>query len=376
VATTPFRNIPIRERRTGAIEAYYGPAASALESVRKGEFAQRIRTFSQAKEDEIFTALRLLRRIPGTVTIVHGARGCSSALHFLSFSGGPGSPVVSTDLTEGNSIMGAEDTVRSAIVRSFERHNPQAIFVLTTPIVAINNDDVQSVAQELSEELTIPIIPVYTDGFKSKLGANGFDIAFHALAHFLIPQVNDGERNEEQINILTSLERNEDIAYLDDLAAALRLTANTFPGPAGIGGFLKSPASAATFGVRPETKVLGEFLEKNARVPYFGFLPPIGIQGTSTLIRNVAAKTGREKEGDLLVQVKSSSAEAFFAMRPLRDKKIYISGDIGTASGIAALVEEAGGEKPRDFRCRPSTAIRPPSSKKATKNIHGIFRCT
>lgn len=344
--TIPFKIIAIQERRLGAIDAYYGPFEPLIEGFKNGQFlAQRIRTLSQTKGDEITHVLRLLHQIKSTVTIVHGARGCSSILHFLAAFDGDGSPVFSTNLTEDNSIMGAEKELRDTILKSVERHSPKAIFVVTTPIVAINNDDVQSVVADLSEEFSIPIIPIFSDGFKSKIAANGYDIAFNALAQYLIPEATGTD--EEQVNIITSVEHKEDIAYLANAISALRLNPNIFPRFSDIGGFTKSPEAFASIGLRPEIRVLGEFLEKERKVPFYLLPPPIGLVGTSRWLTKVAEKYNRNNEALDFISLPERKIAADLTQTPalnLNGKRVYISGEIVIALALAELVKEFGGQ--------------------------------
>jgi len=338
---TPFKSLPIRERRSGAINAYYGPLATLVEGFRSGEFAQRIRTLSQSNDDDILSALRLLRTIDGTVTIVHGARGCAAAAPFLAATDGGGGEVVSTDLSEDQSIMGAEEILRAAIQESYEYFNPQAVFVVTTPIVAINNDDVQSVAAELGAELNIPVVPVYTDGFKSKIGANGYDIAFHALAHYLIPRAQ--ETRKEQVNLITSVEHLEDVRRVADLVSTLRVVPNVFPRSGGVANFARSTGSALSVVLRSEGRILGEALEREKKVPLRDLGLPIGLFGTSRWLRGVAIALDRSREAERVVLDRENDLTSLRKERPLEGRRVHISAEVALAVGLSDLVEEFGG---------------------------------
>jgi nitrogenase molybdenum-iron protein alpha chain len=344
--TIPSKTIAIAERRLGTIDAYYGPAEPLIEGFKDGQyFAQRIRTLSQTKGDEITSVIRLLHQIKDTVTIVHGARGCSSILHFLEAYDGKGAPVFSTNLTEDNSIMGAEEKLRTVILAAFERYNPKAVFVVTTPIVAINNDDVQSVAAELGEELNIPVIPIYSDGFKSKIAANGYDIAFLALAGYLVPEA--AETEKELVNIITSIEHKEDIDYLAAAVNTLKLKPNIFPRYSDINSFKNSSGASSSIGLRTESRVLGEFLEKERKVPFYLLPPPIGIAGTSRWLGSLADKYGRQKETQELISLNERRIKENSELEPvlnLGGKKVYVSGETVVAIALAELVKEFGGE--------------------------------
>jgi nitrogenase molybdenum-iron protein alpha chain len=344
--TIPSKIIAIAERRLGTLDAYYGPAEPVIEGFKNGNFfPQRIRTLSQTKGDEITVVVKLLHQIQDTAIIVHGARGCSSAQHFFEAFDGQGAPVFSTNLTEDNSIMGAEAVLRDVIQTAFDRHKPKAIFVVTTPIVAINNDDVQSVAAELGEELAIPIIPIYSDGFKTKTAGNGYDIAFHALAGYLVPEAE--AIDETRVNLITSVEQKQDVDFLIHAVSALGLKPNLFPRFQGISNIQESTRAAASIGLRPESRVLGEFLEKERSVPFSLLPPPVGTAGTSRWLAAVAEKYGRQKEAAEFISLQEKVVQAALENTPelnLAGKKVYISGEAVIALALADLIKDFGGE--------------------------------
>ena len=131
---------PTRERRLQAISAWLGkPAALAAEQAA-GETVQRIRTFSQATPDDLLAALDLLAGVAGAGIVVHGPRGCAAA---LAAAAGPWGV---TGLDQRDTIMGSEGAVSRAVLSLHRRHRPGAIFVVATPVVAINSDDARTAA--------------------------------------------------------------------------------------------------------------------------------------------------------------------------------------------------------------------------------------
>ncbi|MEI6209271.1 MAG: nitrogenase component 1 [Desulfuromonadales bacterium] len=185
------QSLVIREKRLGAIGAYLGEIPPLIESFEQNSIAQRIRTFSQTAPDDIVEALRVMNRINGAGLIIHGARGCAAVQLSLS----PGGAWATTNLDERDTIMGSDAVLRKAIIALYSRHHPRVIFVVATPVVAINNDDIRSVATELSDELDIPVIPVICDGFRSRIAATGYDAAKQAILKSG-PLV-DGEQRQE-----------------------------------------------------------------------------------------------------------------------------------------------------------------------------------
>ena len=341
----PSRIIAIAERRLGSIDAYYGPVQPLIDGYRDGQFfAQRIRTLSQTKGDEITVILQMLHQIKNTVTVVHGARGCAAMQNYLESYDGHGSPVFSTNLTEDNSIMGAEEVLRKTILAAVERHKPEAVFVVTTPIVAINNDDVQTVAADLGEELNIPVVPIYADGFKSKTSANGYDIAYHSIAGFLTAEKRATDK--KLVNIISSDGSEEDVHKIAELVTSIGLNPNIFPRFGLLSAIRNSSNAVATIGLKPDSRVIGEFLEKERQVPYYLLEQPVGPEATSRWLGEITGKTGNKSEA--LEFIKSREKKKFDELvadpdTNLSGRKIYISGDIYTAIALAGLVKEFGG---------------------------------
>jgi nitrogenase molybdenum-iron protein alpha chain len=342
----PSKIIAITERRLGTIDAYYGPAQPLIDGYKDGQFfSQRIRTLSQTKPDEITVILKLLHQIKDAVIVVHGARGCSAIQNYYEAFDGKGAPVFTTNLTEDNSIMGAEEVLRGVIEEAYKRHEPKVVFVVTTPIVAINNDDVQTVAANLGEELGIPVIPIYADGFKTKIAANGYDIAFHSFAGYLVPKTVEMEKG--LVNVIVTSENKSDVDYLSKVLTEIGLKPNIFPRFSDVKKINNSSNASVTVGLGQNGRVIGEFLEKERQVPFHIFNLPIGISGTTRWLNSVAGKTGCSDEAGKYAKLQEEIAtkeSVASAGINLNNKKVYISGDIFIALGLADIVKEFGGK--------------------------------
>src|SRR5689334_19465357 len=125
---------PTRERQLQAISAYLGTPAALAAEFAAGDVAQRIRTFSQATPDDLVAALDLLGRIKGAGIVVHGPRGCAASLA----ASRPRACWAVTDLDQHATIMGSEGALAHTVRTLARRHNPWCIFLVTTPVVAIN----------------------------------------------------------------------------------------------------------------------------------------------------------------------------------------------------------------------------------------------
>ena len=88
----------------------------------------------------------------------------------------------------------------NSIREVYERTNANAIFVLTTCAAGIIGDDVEGVCQEAEDELGIPVIAIFCEGFKSKVWTTGFDAAYHGIARKLIQKPR--KRRTDLINVI------------------------------------------------------------------------------------------------------------------------------------------------------------------------------
>ncbi|HEX9045943.1 MAG TPA: nitrogenase component 1, partial [Verrucomicrobiae bacterium] len=176
-----------REKRLNTLSAYLGETSALLREYSRGEdevsVDQRIRTFSHSKPDDLLVTLEVLAAIPDAITIIHGPRGCAigQLQRARAARGRAFGRWTVTDLDQKATIMGADAKLRAAVASFYHRYGPKVVFIVATPSVAINNDDIQSVVDELSEELGTIIIPIYASGFASKTAFFGYDLVAHSL---------------------------------------------------------------------------------------------------------------------------------------------------------------------------------------------------
>ena len=130
----------------------------------------------------------VLYPIADALHLVHGPIGCAvytwdirgalssgPELHRLSFS---------TDLQERDVIFGGEQKLYQALTELIDRHAPKAAFVYSTCIVGIIGDDLEAVCKRVSEEKSIPVLPVQSEGFKGNKRA-GYAAACKAMGRLV-----------------------------------------------------------------------------------------------------------------------------------------------------------------------------------------------
>lgn len=329
-----------RERRLDAVSAYLGDVENLANEFSAASVKQRIRTFAQSTPDDLIVALRTLGTIPEAVTIVHGPLGCAAAALYQHLQGGGRFAV--TGLDERETIMGGDAGLRRAVLDLHRRYAPSVIFLVATPTVAINNDDMEAVADELREELGITIIPVYTSGFASKTAVNGYDTVAHALFRQLGTEEVAGKG--EFVNLFALGEEEADRVEGERLLAALGLQVNILPEGALLANFAKARSARLSVPLDPSAAhYLGELFAEHFQVESLSPPRPIGLASTGSWLAAIGAAVGKEEAATALQTQEGAAVQAILAAAPLKGKDVYISLPAATAFGVQRLVEELGG---------------------------------
>jgi nitrogenase molybdenum-iron protein alpha/beta subunit len=318
---------PTRERRTNALSAYLGDIESLIAEFDAGVPNTRIRTFSQTAADDVAAALGVLVEIEGLGVVVHGARGCAGALAPRTDR-----PWVVTNLSQRDTILGADGALARTLRQLHRRHQPWAIVIVATPVVAINNDDIQAVAEELSDEFAIPVIELRTDGFRSRVAATGGDIAAQAVAALVPP---GGERRANLINLL-ALGQGPGLTSLVAQLAAAGIEVNLLPAGANQVAFGRAAQAAASVAVfDDEADVLGIDLERLHAVPFLRLRPPIGTAATDRFVSELAAFAGLPH---------STSSGIDHELASLAGRQVVVALPPSQSFAVADLVESFGGQ--------------------------------
>jgi nitrogenase molybdenum-iron protein alpha/beta subunit len=332
----------IREKRLDAIGAWLGTTSAAVAEFSGDEVVQRIRTFAQSTYDDLIYALRITATIKNSVTVLHAPRGCAAAglAHAVA---GSNTIWASTNLDERDTIMGADGKLRKAVTSLFHRHRPDVIFIVASPVVAINNDDIQSVVEELHEELEVPIVPIYVTGFASRTAVTGYDSALHALVKYLAG-TGAAEEQVEVVNLLSVAEHPADRNEAERLLRELGLSLVTIPDNADIRDFRKAIGARASIPLCPDApEYLGQILREKYGVPLINAPRPVGIAGTGAWLAAVGSALGREDEATALHARYKAETEQRLAGFSLSGVTVYISLAAANAFAVFELVEELGG---------------------------------
>ncbi len=337
------RKVLTREKRVGALSHFNGTLETLKGETERTEMKQRIRTMTQVSNDEIILALRTLSKIEGAAVIVHGAIGCSASGLFFERE----KPFFwySTNLNERDTILGGDEKLRKAVLRAYDETGARVIFIVGTPVVAINNDDVNSLILEMEEDLEIKIIWIYTDGFKSKAAVTGYDIISHSLLRYLVDrQIGNLEKKEPVVNLLSFSEKKEDLRSVLAILKDLGISYQVLPQYSDVNTIKKAGAASATIALNPdEGGYFAEELEEVFHVPYIRTEVPVGLRKTKKFILKIARELGIEEKAEDYIKEEETKADFAAKRAPLAGKTVFLDTELSYASGFVELIENLGG---------------------------------
>jgi nitrogenase molybdenum-cofactor synthesis protein NifE len=332
-----------REKRLDTLSAWLGPVSAASAEFAAEDIVQRIRTFAQSSHDDLLYTLRILANIKDSITIIHGPRGCAAAGLYHEAAGSSTRWVV-TNLDERDTIMGADGKLRRAVTALHHRYHPSVVFIVGNPVVAINNDDIQSVVDELHEELDLPIVPIYVTGFSSQNAVSGYDTALHALLKYLSGASRSTEK-DETVNLLSVAEHPLDRAEAQGLLEQLGIVLNILPDASTVDTFKSAVAARASIPLCSDApEYLGTILQEKYGVPIIDAPRPVGIGGTGRWLNAIGAVLDRVQAAEDLHVRKADEVRSLLGGFSLAGIRVYISLSAANAFGVLDLVEELGGE--------------------------------
>lgn len=337
------RKVLTREKRVSTLSHFNGTLETLIDETKGEEIKQRIRTFSQVNHDEILLAIQVLSKIEQSAVIVHGVIGCSAA--GIYYEQEKSYHWYSTNLNERDTILGGDEKLRRAVLRANEETSPKVIFIVGTPVVAINNDDINSLILELEDELDVKIISIYTDGFKSKAPSTGYDIVAHSLLKYVVDR-SKGEENEKEdfINLVTFSENKEDIRAVAAILRDLGISYHVLPQFSDIDTIAAAGQAKATVVLNSdEGAYFAQELEEAFHVPYIMTGAPVGLRGTRKFIIKLGKFLGIEEKAREYIERKEMEVGKEIKKSPLLGKKVFLDTKLSLAVGFVELIEKIGG---------------------------------
>jgi nitrogenase molybdenum-iron protein alpha chain len=342
--------VQVREIRLGSITGFEGTAAGLVGCARRGTLADSSRSFSQCLGCSTSNAACTLVLIQDAAVISHGPVGCSACFHGYEFvyrvngvnrglEKTTQRKIFSTNLEEKDMVYGGNQKLAESIREVYARTKARVIFVITTCSSGIIGDDVENVTNEAEEELGIPVVAVFCEGFKSKIWTSGFDAGYHGIARKLIkPPV---KKQDDMVNVVNFW--GADI--FKDLFGRLGLRPNYLTPFSTLEQIEHSSEAVATIQICATLgSYLGAALEQGYGVPEIKVSAPYGIPQTERWFRELGTMTGREAEVEVLLK---EEREAWLPRigelrEKLKGKTAYVTAGASHGHSLIAILRELG----------------------------------
>ncbi|MDR0887898.1 MAG: hypothetical protein LBM39_01770 [Candidatus Methanoplasma sp.] len=349
-----------REQRLGTIVSWGGDALALSEESgyskrkkgcgagcriceSKGPFTQA----STCSEQMVECQAGVIR---GAILIQHAPIGCSVSQPFynayyragLKFRGHEMGNVqfYSTNMTEENMVFGGLDKLRNTIEDVWNHHHPDAIFISTSCPTSIIGDDVDSVAEEYTEKLGIPVIPQHCEGFRSKHWTTGFDVTQHGILRQIVDR-DPVRKQEDLVNVINLF--GSDV--FGPMFAPLDLRVNYVVAIATVEELRQMSEAAATVTFCNSLGTyLAEGLEQAFGVPQVRAPQPCGTLGTDAWLRDLARVTHREHlvEDYIAREHERIAPELEELKKKLKGLRGFVSAGSAYAHGLITILRELG----------------------------------
>ncbi|MDR2162651.1 MAG: oxalate:formate antiporter [Clostridiales Family XIII bacterium] len=367
-----------REITRVAGHTYGGCVRDMVDKACNGCIVNADRSFSQASLCQMTVANFIGFSIKDSVVISHGPVGCGSQSHTMDFTirlyGQPRGVKMnsarwfSTNLKESDVISGGESKLRDAIIEADRRFRPSTIFVLMTCTPSIIGDDIDTLLDDLKNEVSAPLIPLHCPGFKAKVFSSGYDVVYHGIIRSGLPlqptphvdfepfdpsdqlyEVKVAEyeyKKNHTVNLFNAISISaSDEAEIRRLLEALGLNVRIFmefTEPDQWRYVTEAVLNVALCHVHDLYFI--EYLKQNYGMPYV--LPPIPIGSSSTrqFVTEIATFFGLEDEAKAILDKEEAKLKK--ALAPIREKvqgkSIIITGGYMRVGTAALLASELG----------------------------------
>lgn len=348
----------VRESRPNRYNDLGSTGAQVADDFKKGCLKKADRTFAQGLQCQEINSMSALLSLEESVLIAHAPQGCTGCASMMADMYKVGqihrgvkhvknARIFATNLDQKSVVFGGEQKLRETIHKAINRYHPKLVFVFSSCAAGIIGDDIDSILADEQKNQEALLIPIHCEGFKSKVCASGFDVAFQAINKYILK----GEKVEKQDN-LVNLFAPTSISYADQkemerMLGLLGLEVNYIPFYSSLEKIKKIPAAAASTAI---CKVFAdEFmaeLEQDYGIPYAHTVMPIGIRNTDKWFLGIALQVGKKKEALEIISAEHKRIEPLVKeiKERLQGKKVFICGGTGRSFAAAALIDDFGME--------------------------------
>lgn len=340
--------LDIRDKRLGAIISYNGSAQDIYEKSLDRSIKPQERSFSQCGACSSSCAFGIVSNIIGSVVINHAPIGCASDFATAQNNIRRGSALrgidignfkaISTNLEEKDTIYGGSGKLREAVLLAKERFNPKVIFVTASCASGIIGEDLESLTDNLSKETGINVVPVYCEGFKSKVWTTGFDASGHAILRKIVKK---SSKKTNYINIINF----QGAHVFDDLLGKLDLKPRYLFPFSTIEEIENISDAVATANIcETLASYVAAALESEFDVPEVRAPVPTGIKWTDEWLREIGRLANKEERVEEVIKEEHEKIKPRLddLRAKLKGKKIYIMAGDAIVQSYVSVADSLG----------------------------------
>jgi len=342
--------VETRDNRLGAVLAFHGKASTLQKDSSKRAVKEDQRIYSQCSDCSQGCAEVLSYMIRDAAVVVHSPLGCLSPVSIYerveasSKVRGVEAPkiqVISTNIGIDSTVYGGVKILREAILEAYKRFNPKAILIHSSCAAGIIGDDIESVVDELEEELGIPLVPIYCEGFKSKTWTSGFDAVFHGVLRKIVKKPQ--KKQEDLVNIINFAGQDT----YSPLLKKINLRPNLIIPNSTVEQLSRMSEAKCTISICESLGTYGAAaLEENFGVPQLKAPSPYGIEWTDRWLTELAKITDRIELTKKLIKEENERIKPTIEeyRKVLAGKKAYIYSGDSFAHYLTNMVKDYGME--------------------------------
>lgn len=237
------------------------------------------------------------------MVVIHDAQCCS--INYVKMDEprwyGNKRPIFSSGLREIDAIMGDDEKLIEKIKKAYAELHPEFIAVLGSPVPTIVGADMEGIAQELENELDIPVFGFSSTGLRY-YNRGISDTMIKLTKHF----AQEGEKIAKSVNILglNALDFSDN-SNADDIKAFLKDGSLTvlcsFMMDCSIPDIRNSPRADVNVVVSQSGMDLAAYMEKTWGIPYVA-LTPMGSKANK-IIFDAVEKASQEGKSRVICSV-------------------------------------------------------------------------
>lgn len=343
------KRVEIREKRLQTILTYHGDAKGLVEGSEKNELKIGRFNFSQCGNCQQGCAIMQVYSVLDAAVVSHSPIGCYAGISANYFTNTNVAQMrgkrdfhhhgICTNIQESDTIYGGINKLRHAVDEAYKRYNPKVIYITTSCASGIIGDDVQSLAEEMTDELGIPVFAVECEGFKSRIWSTGFDASFNAVLNAAVKPPK--KKQEDLVNIFNF----NGIDSFSPLLKTIGLRPNYLIETRTTEELAEMTEAACSSSIcETLATFMSDKLEELYGVPQVKAPSPYGLQWTDRWLRAVAALTNRHSivEAAIRSEHERIKPELDSLREFFKGKKVYVFAGDAFAHNLASVAHDLG----------------------------------